>query len=59
MIEIIYIIGVFIAFILGIILYIKEENKEEAQLGFLAPLALMSWLTVFLVFWKLRDKLLK
>ena len=59
-IGIIYLIGCFIAFLLGIRLLYKEEHKKEKEIqyGMLAPLTLMSWISVFLILWKLRDKLI-
>ena len=48
----VYMIGVLIAFILGIVIYITEEDKEDAQIGMLAPMALLSWITVFLILYK-------
>ena len=61
-IGIIYLIGCFIAFLLGIRLLYKEERKKEKektlQYGMLAPLTLMSWFSVFMVLWKLRDRLI-
>ena len=64
-IGIIYLIGCFIALLLGIRLLYKEERKKEKekekektlQYGILAPLTLMSWFSAFMVLWKLRDKL--
>ena len=53
-----YVIGVIISFILGCILMFKEEDKKNAQYGMIAPMALMSWITVVLILWKYRDKFL-
>lgn len=52
--TIFYIIGVLIAFILGCILIYKEKNKENLQYGMIAPLALLSWISVILILWKFR-----
>ena len=61
-IGIIYLIGCFIALLLGIRLLYKEERKKKKektlQYGMLAPLTLMSWFSVFMVLWKLRDRLI-
>jgi hypothetical protein len=59
-VGIIYLIGCFIAFLLGIRLLYKEERKKEKEIqyGMLAPLTLMSWFSVFMILWKLRDKLI-
>ena len=57
MIAIIYIIGVIIAFILGIILISKEEKKDDLEYGMMAPLMLLSWISVILILWR-KDKLL-
>ena len=57
MIAIIYIIGVIIAFILGIILISKEKKKDDLEYGMMAPLMLLSWISVILILWR-KDKLL-
>ncbi len=62
-IGIIYLIGCFIALLLGIRLLYKEgcnskEKEKTLQYGMLAPLTLMSWFSVFMILWKLRDKLI-
>lgn len=57
MIAIIYIIGVIIALILGIILISKEEKKDDLEYGMMAPLMLLSWISVILILWR-KDKLL-
>ena len=57
MIGIIYLIGCFIALVLGCRLFYKEK-KRTVQYGMLAPLILMSWFSVFMILWKLRDKLI-
>jgi hypothetical protein len=57
----IYIIGVIIAFILGCILAYVEHKKnpeEEQQLGMLAVIGLMSWVSVVVLLWKYRDRYL-
>ena len=55
-----YIIGVIIAFIMAIILLIKEEkdekDKKTLQHGMIAPIAILSWISVYLMFFKLKDK---
>lgn len=66
MIGIIYLIGCFIALLLGMRLLYKEECKliylkekeKTLQYGMLAPLTLMSWFSVFMILWKLKDKLI-
>lgn len=65
-VGIIYLIGCFIALLLGLRLLYKEEcrliysKKKERTLQYemLAPLTIMSWISVFLILWKLRDKLI-
>ena len=52
-----YLIGVLIAFILGCRLIYKESNKKNLQYEMIAPLAIMSWVSVILILWKLRHKL--
>lgn len=47
-----YVIGIFISFVLGIVIYINEEDKEDSQIGMLAPMALLSWITIFLILHK-------
>jgi len=57
MIAVIYLIGMILAFILGIILISKEEKKDDLEYGIMAPLVLLSWISVILILYK-RDKLL-
>lgn len=60
-VGIIYLIGCFIALLLGIRILYKEEcnsKEKEIQYGMLAPLTLMSWFSVFMILWKLKDKLI-
>lgn len=52
-----YMIGVLIAFVLGCRLAYNEKDKKDLQYGIIAPLALMSWFSVAIILWKLRDKL--
>ena len=60
-IGIIYLIGSLIALILGCRLLYKEEckliyskeKKRTLQYGMLAPLIIMSWISVFLILWKI------
>ena len=54
----IYLIGCVVALILGLIILIKEskDSKKELQPGLICPLILMSWFSVYIIFWKLRDK---
>ena len=54
----IYFIGLVIAFILGCRLLYKERNKKDIQYDMIAPLTLMSWVSVFLILWKCKDKLI-
>jgi hypothetical protein len=56
-IGIIYLIGCFIALLLGIRLLYKERNNN-IDLSVIAPLIMMSWLSVLMILWKLRDKLI-
>lgn len=58
MIGIIYLIGCFIALVLGIRLLYKERNNDDIDTSVIAPLVIMSWISVFLILWKLRDKLI-
>ena len=58
MIGIIYLIGCFIALILGIRLLYKERNNEDIDTSVMAPLVIMSWISVFMILWKIRDKLI-
>lgn len=58
MIGIIYLIGCFIALLLGIRLLYKEKNNDEIDTSVIAPLIIMSWISVFLILWKIRDKLI-
>jgi len=58
MIGIIYLIGCFIALILGIRLLYKEKDNDEIDTSVIAPLIIMSWISVFLILWKIRDKLI-
>ena len=57
-IGIIYLIGCFIALLLGIRLLYKEKNNDDIDMSIIAPLIIMSWISVFLILWKLRDKLI-
>ena len=58
MIGTIYLIGCFIAMILGIRLLYKERNNEDIDTSVMAPLVIMSWISVFMILWKIRDKLI-
>lgn len=58
MIGITYLIGCFIALILGLRLLYKEKNNNEINTSVIAPLVIMSWISVFLILWKIRDKLI-
>ena len=54
-----YIIGAVVALILGLILLIKEERKNEypLQVGMIAPLTLISWISVMLIIYRfIKDK---
>ena len=45
----IYLIGSFIALILGIIEIIKDKNNDHPkEYGMICPMILLSWITVFL-----------
>ena len=57
-IGIIYLIGCFIALLLGMRLLYKERNNDDIDTSIIAPLIIMSWISVFLILWKLRDKLI-
>lgn len=52
-----YVIGMIIAFLLGCRLYYKEKDKIYSQVGMIAPLTIMSWISVVLILWKFKDKL--
>ena len=58
MIGIIYLIGCFVALILGIRLLYKERNNKDIDTSVMAPLVIMSWISVFMILWKIRDKLI-
>ena len=58
MIGIIYLIGCFIALLLGLRLLYKKENNDDIDLSVIAPLILLSWFSVFMILWKIRDKLI-
>ena len=58
MIGTIYLTGCFIALILGIRLLYKERNNEDIDTSVMAPLVIMSWISVFMILWKIRDKLI-
>ena len=53
MIEI-YFVGVIVAFLLGCKLLYNIKNKTNIQYGILAPLSLLSWISVVLILWKLK-----
>lgn len=48
----IYTVGMVIAFILAIILFINEPESNELQSEMVAPIALLSWVSVILIIWK-------
>lgn len=53
-----YISGAIIALLLGVILLLKEDNGErEIQEGMIGPIAILSWISVFLIVWKLKKKI--
>ena len=54
-----YMIGLIIAFILGLLLVGLEEDKKNLQYGMLAPLALLSWISVGLILYHFRKRLIK
>ena len=57
-----YIIGAFIALVLGGILAYAEYRKspnEEQQLEMLAVIALLSWVSVVLLLWNYKDAYLE
>lgn len=56
-----YIIGVMIAFIMAIVLLFKEDkkSKEKLQYGMIGPIAILSWVSVYLLFFKLKNKYIK
>lgn len=58
MIGIIYLIGCFIALVLGIRLLYKERDNRNLDTSVIAPLVIMSWISVFMILWKIRDKLI-
>lgn len=57
-VGIIYLIGCFIALVLGIRLLYKEKNNEDIDSSIIAPLIIMSWISVFVILWKIKDKLI-
>lgn len=58
MIGIIYLIGCFIALLLGMRLLYKERNNDDIDSSVITPLIIMSWVSVFMILWKIRDKLI-
>lgn len=58
MVGIIYLIGCFIALLLGIRLLYKERNNSDNDLSIIIPLIIMSWISVFVILWKIRDKII-
>lgn len=58
MIGKIYLIGCFIALVLGMRLLYKEKDNDEIDTSVIAPLVIMSWISVILILWKIRDKLI-
>ena len=52
-----YLIGALIAFVLGCKLIYKETDKKNLQYEMIIPLIVLSWISVVLILWKLRDKL--
>ena len=58
MIGIIYLVGCFIALLLGMRLLYKERNNKDIDTSVMAPLIIMSWISVFMILWKIRDKLI-
>lgn len=56
-----YIIGVVIAFIMATVLLFKEDkkSKEKLQYGMIGPIAILSWVSVYLLFFKLKNKYIK
>ena len=48
-----YTIGTIVALILGLYLLYKEEDKQDLQVGMIAPIALMSWISVILIIRKI------
>lgn len=58
MVGTIYLIGCFIALVLGVRLLYKEKNNDDIDTSVIAPLVIMSWISVFLILWKIRDKLI-
>lgn len=58
MIGTIYLTGCFIALILGIRLLYKEKDNDDIDTSVIAPLVIMSWISVFMILWKIRDKLI-
>ena len=58
MIGTIYLTGCFIALILGIRLLYKERNNVDVDSSIIAPLVIMSWISVFMMLWKIRDKII-
>lgn len=48
-----YIIGMGLAFIMGVFLYSTQEDKKNSQLGMIAPITLLSWITVIIIVWRI------
>ena len=52
----IYLTGMIIALILAILLLYMEKNNNP-QYGMIAPIAMLSWISVIMIVWKLGPKL--
>lgn len=51
----VYLTGMILAFIMGCMLAANYKEEDRQQLGLLAFVALMSWASVILFFWKFRN----
>ena len=54
-----YVFGMFVAFILGILLYVAQDKGDNPQIGMIAAISILSWISVILILWKFKDDLKK
>ena len=54
-----YVFGMFVAFILSILLYVAQNKGDNPQIGMIAAISILSWISVILILWKFKDDLKK
>ena len=54
-----YVFGMFVAFILSILLYVAQNKGDNSQIGMIAAISILSWISVILILWKFKDDLKK